>query len=260
MKLLRNASNSAAAHSSASSGKARRSVPARACTNRSDNMLIALGAALGISIDELLGLSGSFQPAGVILSPAEKILLESYQSLDQYGKKAVDAICAIEKERMNALQKTSQPWIIDKKKAVKARERYLPHYTTPSAAGISVPLDGADFEMMLIDDTIPEDADYAVDIQGDSMEPYIHDGEMVFVKKGAELMVGDVGIFCVNGAMYCKQYYLDGENNLILVSANPDLRHTNIFISADSDNSVTTCGKVLLGRRIKLPGYLFEED
>lgn len=66
------------------------------------------------------------------------------------------------------------------------------------------------------------------------MYPYIHDGDMVYVKKDAELSVGDVGIFCVDGAMYCKQYYLDDNNNLVLVSANPDFRHTNIFVSADS--------------------------
>ena len=222
--------------------------------------LISLGDALGTSIDTLLGVAGRFQPVGVILSPTEMALLDKYQSLDQYGKKAVEAICALEKERIDALRKVSEPKVINFKQVTKARERYVPHYTTPSAAGINVPLDGADFEMMLVDDNVPDDADFAVDIQGNSMEPCIHDGDMVFVKKGAELMVGDVGIFCVDGAMYCKQYYLDEENNLILVSANPELRHTNVRVAADSGSSVTTFGKVLLGRKIDLPDYLFEED
>lgn len=180
--------------------------------------------------------------------------------LDSYGKKAVETMCALEKERVDALQKVRESNVVDFKQAVKARERYVPHYTTPSAAGINVPLDGTDFEMMLVDDSVPEDADYAVDIQGNSMAPYIHDGDMVYVQRDAELSVGDVGIFCVDGAMYCKQYYLDEDNNLILVSANPKLRHTNIHISADSDSSVTSCGKVLLGHKIELPDYLFEED
>lgn len=220
--------------------------------------LVSLGEALGISIDALLGVAGHFQPAGVILSPAEQALLSRYQSLDQYGKKAVETICALEKERMDALRQALKPKVIDFKQAAKSRERYVPHYTTPSAAGINVPLDGADFEMMLVDDNVPDDADYAVDIQGDSMEPYIHDGDMVYVQRDAELSIGDVGIFCVDGAMYCKQYYLDEENNLILVSANPELRHTNIHISAGSGSCVTTCGKVLLGRGVELPDYLFE--
>lgn len=138
-------------------------------------------------------------------------------------------------------------------------ERYIPRYTTPSAAGSSVPLDGVDFEMILVDSSVPEEADYAVDIQGNSMYPYIHDGDMVYVEKDAELTIGDVGIFCVDGAMYCKQYYLDDNNNLVLVSANPELRHTNIFVSADSGRSVKACGKVLLKEKIDLPDYLFEE-
>lgn len=78
------------------------------------------------------------------------------------------------------------------------------------------------------------------------------------MKKDAELSIGDVGIFCVNGSMYCKQYYLDEEQNLVLVSANPDLRHSNILVHADSGYTVTVCGKVLLDRKVELPAYLFE--
>lgn len=222
--------------------------------------LIALGEALNTSIDDLLGLKSGFKPVGIVLSPTEKNLLDTYQALDQHGQKIVDTICAIEKERIDALHKDSRPKVVSIKEAVKARERYVPHYTTPSAAGINVPLDGTDFEMMLVDDGVPEDADYAVDIQGNSMAPYIYDGDMVFVKKDTDLAIGDVGIFCVDGAMYCKQYYPDGNGNLILVSANEALRHTNIFISADSGSSVTTCGKVLLGRKVELPDYLFDEE
>lgn len=223
--------------------------------------LISLSKALGASVDSLLGIAGCFQPMGVILSPTERALLSNYQVLDSYGKKAVETMCALEKERVDALQKACEPKVIDLKQVIKTRERYVPHYTTPSAAGINVPLDGTDFEMMLVDDdNVPEDADYAVDIQGDSMAPYIHDGDMVYVQRDAELSVGDVGIFCVDGAMYCKQYYPDGENGLILVSANPELRHTNIHISSDSGRSVTSCGKVLLSRKIDLPDYLFEGD
>lgn len=221
--------------------------------------LISLGKVLNTSIDTLLGFTGCFQPAGVILSPTEKTLLDNYQLLDPYGKKAVETICALEKERVDALQRAHEPKVIDFKQTAKARERYVPHYATPSAAGINAPLDGVDFEMMLVDDNVPEDADYAVDIQGNSMAPYIHDGDMVYVQRDAELSIGDVGIFCVDGAMYCKQYYLDEDNNLVLVSANPALRHTNIRISADSGSSVTACGKVLLGRKVELPDYLFEE-
>ena len=66
----------------------------------------------------------------------------------------------------------------------------------------------------------------------------------------------NVGIFCVDGAMYCKQYYVDSHKNLVLVSANPDMKSSNIHISKDGGRSVRLCGKVLLGQRIGLPEYL----
>ena len=61
----------------------------------------------------------------------------------------------------------------------------------------------------------------------------------------------------VEGDMYCKQYYVDNEKNLILVSANPRLKNANVFVSADSTSEVRCYGKVLLDCKIALPEYLF---
>lgn len=222
--------------------------------------LIALGRFLNTSIDTLLDIQpkGSEQNYTFILSPAEKRFLQNYRELDSHGKKIVNTVCSLEKERIDLAAKPK-----NRSKVIQLanteRERYIPRYTTPSAAGTSVPLDGADFEMILVDNSVPDEADYAVNIQGNSMFPYIHDGDMVYVKKDAEMAIGDVGIFCVDGAMYCKQYYVDENGNLELVSANPELRNTNVFVSSDSGSSVKCYGKVLMGFKLELPDYLFEE-
>ena len=222
--------------------------------------LIALGRFLNTSIDTLLDIQpkGSEQNYTFILSPAEKRFLQDYRELDSHGKKIVNTVCSLEKERIDLAAKPK-----NRSKVIQLanteRERYIPRYTTPSAAGTSVPLDGADFEMILVDNSVPDEADYAVNIQGNSMFPYIHDGDMVYVKKDAEMAIGDVGIFCVDGAMYCKQYYVDENGNLELVSANPELRNTNVFVSSDSGSSVKCYGKVLMGFKLELPDYLFEE-
>lgn len=220
--------------------------------------LIALAETLDISIDAMLDVrTRRVSNCSFILSSAEKFLLNSYRTLDDYGQKAVNAVCSVETQRVKDYAKTtSTANVIPFRKS----ERYIPRYTTPSAAGSSIPFDGADFEMIRVDDTVPAAADFAVDIQGNSMFPYIRDGEMVYVKKDAELSIGDVGIFCVDGAMYCKQYYVNANGDLNLVSANPKLRHTNVVVHADSGQSVTVCGKVLLGIKLGLPGYLFEEE
>ena len=220
--------------------------------------LLSLGRTLSVSMDTLLDFQlGNASKSSLVLSSAEKGLLKNYRALDDHGKKVVDTLCAIEAERVSIQQRPVPRKVINIEEARAAR--YIPHFTSPSAAGVAAPIDVADFGMMLADDSVPDAADFAVDIQGNSMEPYIHDGDTVYVRRDAELSIGDVGIFCVDGAMYCKQYYLDSERNLILVSANPDLRNSNVYVAADSDRSVAVCGKVLLGRRIELPDYLFED-
>ena len=49
------------------------------------------------------------------------------------------------------------------------------------------------------------DADYALRIAGDSMEPLVGDGEIVLVAKTEILGNGDVGIFYLDGEQYCKR-------------------------------------------------------
>lgn len=223
------------------------------------NAIISLANIFHVSTDCLLGVSGNKDRDNIILSKREDTLLANYRLLDAHGQEAVDAICAIEKSRVESetlktIQQQSHPII-----HMKTPNRYIPRFDTPSAAGSSAPLDGDDFEMILVDDSVPYDADFAVRIQGDSMQPYIHDGDIVYVKKDCDLSVGDIGIFCVDGAMYCKQYYIDKQGNLTLVSSNQMLKHTNVYVGADSSSSVKCYGKVLLGPRIDLPDYFIYE-
>ena len=225
--------------------------------NPSMSAIVALAHLFGVSTDYLLGVTVDESRDNLLLNKQEKVLLSNYRVLDKHGRKAVDTLCLIEKSRVEA-EAVSQPRATIIQMPHKSPSRYIPRYTTPSAAGYSVPLDGEDFEMVLVDEPVPADADFAVGIQGNSMSPYIHDGDTVYVKKDCDLEVGDVGIFCVDGAMYCKQYYIDEERNLTLVSANPRLKHTNVFVGANSDAEVRCYGKVILNCRVELPNYLFE--
>ena len=225
--------------------------------NPSVEAIIALAKIFNVTTDYLLGVNVEPEKDELLLDRDEKALLFNYRELDGYGKKAIDTLCSIEKLRVDSVQ----PPHLGKSQTVSYRKsamRYIPRYITPSAAGLSAPLDGVDFEMILVDNTIPEEADFAVRIQGDSMSPYIHDGDTVYVKMETNLAIGDVGIFCVNGAMYCKQYYVDKDKNLVLISANHQLKHTNIVIKPGSDISIKCHGKVLLGYNIVLPDYIYE--
>lgn len=218
------------------------------------NFLLALSDALHVSVDFLIGSDNSIASnESFFRSQAEKKLLERYRLLDSLGQRAVDAVCSIEYERA-ALPKAAVKNNIIDLNATRVPKRYVPLYATPSAAGFSVPLEGDDFEMLLADDTVPEEADFAVWIQGDSMEPYIKSGEMVFINKDAELKNGDVGIFSVDGSMYCKQFYRDDHGNVYLLSANPDRQDANVTLSQDSGQTFVACGKVVMDK-IPLPDY-----
>lgn len=229
--------------------------------NPSMPAIIAIARKFGVTTDYLLGIEQNANADAALISAREQKLLCDYRSLDAYGRKAVDSICAIEKARITASISRAKPKgeIVRMPEKDSAPQRYIPRYSTPSAAGSSVPLGGEDFEMILADDSVPYDADFAVGIQGNSMLPYIHDGDTVYVKRDCDLTIGDVGIFCVDGSMYCKQYYVDDEMNLTLVSTNPRLQHTNVRITPESSSDVRCCGKVLMAQEIPLPDYFLNE-
>ena len=102
----------------------------------------------------------------------------------------------------------------------------------------------------------PAGADFAVTISGDSMEPYIHDGDTVYVQRDATLAEFDVGVFYVDGDVLCKQFCLDAERSLHLLSANPEREDANRAISAESGSQVVCYGKVLLDRKLPKPTYV----
>ena len=89
-----------------------------------------------------------------------------------------------------------------------SEQRTIPLYRSPAAAGYAAPVFGEDYELLTVDGEVPVGAELAVRIQGDSMEPYIRDESVVYVNHDP-LRSGDVGIFCVDGDMLCKQYYRD---------------------------------------------------
>lgn len=217
------------------------------------DLLPKLADALDTSIDTLLGRNRSIGKDLI-----EEELLTKYRQLDVYSRKLVHSICDIELERYDTVTPKTvfvKPEETQNIISFKKHNRYIPFYMAPPAAGISVPLEGNEFEMLLADDSVPAEADYAVCISGDSMEPYISNGEMVFVKETQELRNGDIGIFCVDGAMYCKQYYMDELRNLHLLSANPRRMNTNIYVDGEGSSLVRCCGKVLCGENVPLPEY-----
>lgn len=91
------------------------------------------------------------------------------------------------------------------------------------------------------EDDVPEGADTTIDIAGDSMEPTLSDGDVVYVQHTNQLEIGDIGVFYLDGQNFIKEYGGDE-----LISHNPE--YAPIQISEFS--AFVIQGKVL-GKKIE---------
>ena len=130
--------------------------------------------------------------------------IKKYRSLDDYGKKAVDALVDIEYERRSEPKEFIQllPPIV------------IPSYGHIASAGTGqYVFDDIPPTMIEIENTIEnQEVSFAIDVNGDSMEPTYHDEDTLLVKKQNTLRVGEIGIFMINGEAYVKEL---GKNALI---------------------------------------------
>ena len=173
---------------------------------------------------------------------ADKIS-KKYASLSEKGKRIVDSVVDGLAEIENSPAEDSPHDNIT----------YIREYVTPAAAGYTSPAEGEDYVLVPVSGKLPKGTDYAVRIDGDSMEPYIADWSRVYVERTSELSPGDVGIFFVDGDMKCKQFCEDNYGNIYLFSLNRNRADADVFVSRTSGICVYCFGKVLLDKRPPLP-------
>jgi Predicted transcriptional regulator len=64
--------------------------------------------------------------------------------------------------------------------------------------------EGYDYEWAEFEN-VPQGADFALSVRGDSMEPMYSDGDIIFIKKNVLVESGQIGVFNLNGDGYLKQ-------------------------------------------------------
>ena len=175
-------------------------------------------------------------------SVEEKALVMKYRSLTTVGRQALHSVV----DALGAYQKDMESM------APPAEIRQIPLYSCPAAAGYAAPVFGEDFEYIDVTGEVPHGADLAVRIQGDSMEPVIADGNVVYVNRDP-LANGDVGIFCVDGEMLCKQFVRDALGMVYLFSINRGRADADVVLPPSSGRSMVCMGRVLLPVRPPIP-------
>ena len=184
----------------------------------------------------------SFRFGADVLTHSERQMLEQYRGLSPKGRETVrsvvSALCAY-RDDLEAGKTDREP-------------RIIPLYRSPAAAGYAAPVFGEDFDSISVTDEVPQSAEYAVRIQGDSMAPHIPDGSVVYVNRDP-LGPGDVDIFCVDGAMFCKQYYKDPAGVVYLFSLNRARADADVVLMPGSSRGLVCFGRVIM-HALPLPG------
>lgn len=184
----------------------------------------------------------AYSGSGFPVSVEEKKLVLKYRALSAAGRQTLQAVA----DAMTAYQAELEA------AAPASEPRQIPLYRCPAAAGYAAPVFGEDFDYIDVTGDVPRGADLAVRIQGDSMEPYIADGSVVYVNRDP-LTVGDVGIFCVDGEMLCKQYVRDGLGMVYLFSLNRARADADVVLPPSSGRSMACFGRVLLSVKPPIP-------
>lgn len=126
-------------------------------------------------------------------------------------------ISTIDKSRFNAF---------DNEHALQRKNvTMLRYYSNPASAGSGNFLDdNPSYECIsVIASKNTEDADFVIQVSGDSMEPLYHNGDKLLIKQKQVLSEGEFGVFIVNGEAFVKKL---GCNELI--SVNPAYKNLPI--------------------------------
>ena len=162
------------------------------------------------------------------LSESESSHIKKYRSLEECDKKIVNDII----ERLSITRRSEHA----KEFIALQPPLLIPYYGHVASAGTGqYVFDDIPPEMIEIENEMDNmQVDFAIGVNGDSMEPTYRDGDTLLIKKQSEIHIGEVGIFMINGEAFVKELG-DG----VLISHNKKYKDIHI------NDSVICLGKVI---------------
>lgn len=197
--------------------------------------IIAICNALDCSVEYIV--SGTPENTNNYTLSGEEIrMIESYRELDSYGRDLVETVIFKEAQRAAAsavAAPQTTPATAERSarilspvrmqgryagEVVRTGKRAILLYELPVSAGVGVYLDETEAESINIpDNDKTAEADYALRISGNSMEPKYRDGDILLVRHADSIDVGELGIFLLDGCGFFKIFGGDR-----LISLNPN--------------------------------------
>ena len=197
----------------------------------------AIVHCLGYSLDDLLPTATTNLPEKQKSAPAYSAealnVLSKYEAASPDIKAAVRAVLSVAPATTAPRKQTKKIYLFGQSFAAGAPESpgdmFYQEYET--------------------DDTR---ADFAIHINGDSMEPYLHDGSIALGVKRLP-KDGEVGAFFLDGGFLVKQVCVDSYNNVYLFSLNRERSDADETIWHNAGRDFQVVGTILMDKRIPLP-------
>ncbi len=192
----------------------------------SSDFLKIISNKYDVSIDYIMGIKDDYEISkNHLLKTSERQLIEKYRQLDAYSKETVEYLIERELDRPEHLSEDIQGYQV------------INYYSDcrVSAGQGTITLDNPPTDTIKIPNIAKyKNANYAVMVTGDSMEPLYNDKDIVVVEITQAINIGEIGIFSHNSDSYIKKY-----EKQQLISLNP--KHKPI----DIDETTRCMGRVL---------------
>ena len=198
--------------------------------------IVRIAKKFGVTTDYLLGVDDA--PAASGVSAEALRIARDYDALPDRDRRLVSVMLDELRQEDAAAPETPSTKTI-----------YL--FGNSFAAGWGEP----DFGNLWEDYQVPADspADFAIRINGDSMEPYLADGSIALCRKTAP-RDGDIAALLIDGEFLCKQVCIDSVGTLHLFSLNRARKNLDRDIPSDDIERQIKCfGTVIMKDHIPLP-------
>lgn len=173
--------------------------------------IIRLCQALNLDTDALA--DGRIEQRKIMIqatiSPKEREIIQKIRSLDVKRLEIVQSVLDLAIEQTGDLNNS----------AFHKETGLLKVSDQPASAGTGTYLGPDGFHDVIVDPDLIVGADFGVPVQGDSMEPKFHDGDIILVSISHTVEAGDIALVTMDGCGYVKKI---GHNELISLNQKYD--------------------------------------
>jgi len=153
-------------------------------------------------------------------------LVKKYRTLDPYGKEAVDGVLDVEYRRCRQNQTGRDAALFRNSRQEmevaaeiepdgrKAIDLMFDEEKTAAGSGYQLIEERMQVWKVLYNE-LTRKADFCIEVDGQSMEPMIEDGDIILIRQQPSVDIGEIGLFTVNDKGYVKK---QGTDRLISIN------------------------------------------